>query len=311
MEIKEICNQKERFMNLLLEADPEETVVNKYIKNGEMYGLFENDRCLCVAVITKVDKDTCELKNIATLKEARGKGYAKKIIKYVFEKYKNNHKRMIVGTTENMIPFYVLNGFTKYHHTVKNFFLNNYQKDIYDGNLHCIDMFYYSKEFNKIDDFNYKAEKISEDIRENVNNILINEWGSTDIVIRGKIVDGTKLQGYVALKDNEIIGLITYMIENEECEICSLDSFIENKGIGTSLINKVEEVAKENKCKKLKLITTNDNIRGIAFYQKRGFTITDIYKNAMETSRKIKPQIPICAKNGILNKDEIEFQKSI
>ena len=57
------------------------------------------------------------------------------------------YKRMIVGTSENMIPFYDLNGFTKYHHTVKNFFVDNYNEEIWDGDLHCIDMYYYSKEF--------------------------------------------------------------------------------------------------------------------------------------------------------------------
>ena len=88
------------------------------------------------------------MKNISTDIEYRGNGYASKIIKYVFEIYKSKYKRMIVGTTENMIPFYVLNGFTKYHHTVKNFFVDNYKDEIWDGKLQCIDMYYYSKEFN-------------------------------------------------------------------------------------------------------------------------------------------------------------------
>lgn len=63
------------------------------------------------------------------------------------------------------------------------------------------------------------------------------------IIIRGKVIDGTKLDGFIALKNNKIVGLITYMIEANECEICSLNSFIENKGIGTALINKVKEYA--------------------------------------------------------------------
>lgn len=212
---------------------------------------------------------------------------------------------MIVETTENMIPFYVLNGFTKYHHTVKNFFVDNYDEEIWDGDLHCIDMYYYSKEFKKLD---YSIIKISEDIREKVNNILINEWEATDIIIRGKVVDGTKLDGFVALKDNKIIGLITYMIEKNECEICSLNSFIENNGIGTNLINKVKECVKQNNCQKLKLVTTNDNIRALEFYQRRGFVITKFYKNAIENSRKIKPQIPMFADNGLPIRDEIELE---
>ena len=68
------------------------------------------------------------------------------LIQYVFNEYKGKYKRMIVGTTENMIPFYVLNGFTKYYKTAKNFFVDNYKKEIWDGNLHCIDMYYYAKE---------------------------------------------------------------------------------------------------------------------------------------------------------------------
>ena len=66
---------------------------------------------------------------------------------------------MIVGTTENMIPFYVRNGFTKYYKTVKNFFGDNYQEKIYDGNLQCIDMYYYSKEFENMAYINFDGNK--------------------------------------------------------------------------------------------------------------------------------------------------------
>lgn len=146
MEIRKILDNKEDYMFLLLEADPEEDVVKKYLDSSEMYVGFENNKLICEIVIVKVNEDECELKNIATDKDSRGKGFAGELIKYVFEQYKNKYKRIIVGTTENMIPYYVLNGFTKYHHTVKNFFIDNYKEEIWDGNLHCIDMYYYSKE---------------------------------------------------------------------------------------------------------------------------------------------------------------------
>ena len=125
MQIKKIENEKNKYMNILLEADPDEEIVNKYLEYGDMYVGFEENNPVCVIIITKFDDLTCELKNIATLPEARGKGYAGKLIKFVFEEYKEKYGKMIVGTTENMIPFYVLNGFTKYHHTVKNFFIDN------------------------------------------------------------------------------------------------------------------------------------------------------------------------------------------
>ena len=154
----------------------------------------------------------------------------------------------------------------------------------------------------------YNIEKITEKNRQKVNDILINEWEATNIIIRGKIIDGTKLDGFLAVKDNEIIGLITYMIENNECEIVSLNSFEENKGIATRLINIVKELAVKKKCVRLKLITTNDNIKGIEFYQKRGFVFSNIYVNAIESSRKLKPEIPMFADNGLPIRDEIEYE---
>lgn len=75
MEIKKINNEeKEKYMDLILEADPDKEVVKKYINNGDMYGIFENEKCVCEIIITKVDKDTCELKNISTDINFRGKG---------------------------------------------------------------------------------------------------------------------------------------------------------------------------------------------------------------------------------------------
>lgn len=147
LKVIKIEKNKNKYINLLLEADPDSSVVSKYIEKGEMYVIEEQGKALAEIVITEVDNETCELKNIATLSEARGRGLAKILIKYVFNEYKIKYKRMIVGTTENMIPFYVLNGFTKYFKTVKNFFVDNYKEEIWDGNLQCIDMYYYSKEF--------------------------------------------------------------------------------------------------------------------------------------------------------------------
>lgn len=305
MEIIEIKENKKQYMELLLEADPDKEVIEKYIENSDMYVLINDNVVVSEVVIVKLNDDEYELKNIATLPEARGNGYARQLIKYVFEKYRNICRRMIVGTTENMIPFYVMNGFNKYHHTVKNFFVDNYSEEVWDGELHCIDMYYYAKEFKKVD---YELKEISSENREEVNQILITEWEATDIIIRGKVVDGTKVPGVIAYKDNKIIGLITYIIENNECEIVSLNSYIENKGIGTALIENVKEIAIKEKCNRLKLVTTNDNIRGIEFYQRRGFIFSALYKDAIEISRKLKPEIPMYADNGLPIRDEIEFE---
>ena len=145
MKIEKVIDNKENYLELLLEADPEVDVVKQYLNCGDMYILLDEEKVASIAIVIKVNDEECELKNIATDKTCRGKGFAGELIKYIFEEYKDEFKRMIVGTTENMIPFYVLNGFTKYHHTVKNFFVDNYEEEIWDGDLHCIDMYYYYK----------------------------------------------------------------------------------------------------------------------------------------------------------------------
>lgn len=144
MEIKKLVkSEKEKYMDLFLEADPEIDVVEKYLNYGDAYGMFDNNKIVCVLVVTKVDNDICELKNIATSKEYRGKGYGKQLINEIASLYKDKYKKMIVGTTENNIPFYVKCGFDRYYKTVKNFFIDNYKEEVWDGELQCIDMYYY------------------------------------------------------------------------------------------------------------------------------------------------------------------------
>jgi N-acetylglutamate synthase-like GNAT family acetyltransferase len=128
------------------------------------------------------------------------------------------------------------------------------------------------------------GEKIMESIkkidakdRNQVIEFLQKEWGNTVIVLReGEIFDLKDEEGFVIFDNNKIIGLLTYRISQDRCEILSLDSKIENKGIGTALIENVKEYAKINNCSKLHVITTNDNLRTIGFYQKRGFHLVKL-----------------------------------
>ena len=147
--IKKEKENKEKYMDLLLEADPEREVVEKYLKDGELFVLTYKDMIVCVAVVTKVDEKTCELKNISTNEKYRGQGFGKKMIKYLFEIYRLKYDKMIVGTSENNIPFYIKQGFDKYYKTIKNFFIDNYNEKILDGDLQCIDIYYYSKDLRK------------------------------------------------------------------------------------------------------------------------------------------------------------------
>lgn len=145
---------------------------------------------------------------------------------------------------------------------------------------------------------------------EKVKDFLKKQWGSTEMVISSGVFDCSKLDGFAVLNDNaQITGLITYYMTEKECEIISLDSLEEKKGIGTLLVARVEEEALENKCTHVKLITTNDNLLAMRFYQKRGYYLAELLKNAVETARKIKPQIPFTGYDDIPIRDEMVLEK--
>lgn len=157
----------------------------------------------------------------------------------------------------------------------------------------------------------YKIKKFTVKYKNDVKKIAEKEWGSNFVVSMGKCYELEKLKGFVVVKNVRVVGFVSYEIEEGECEIVAIYSAIENNGIGSALIQKVKEVAKKNKCARIKLITTNDNIKAIYFYQKRGFSIAKIYVDAVKSSRKLKPQIPLIAENGIAIRDEIEFEMKI
>lgn len=144
--------------------------------------------------------------------------------------------------------------------------------------------------------------------------LLREHWGSEKIVSKGKVVDASTLPRIVARNERgEIVGLATYLItpENGGCELVTLDAFVESSGIGTKLINLVEDQVKKNNCKRVWLITTNDNPEAAIFYVKRGYRLIDVRLNALDESRKLKPEIPKIGKYGIALNDEWEFEKIV
>ena len=148
MQVKKIEN-KEDYIDLLLEADPSKDMIHKYLSDSDVYALKKEDELISIAVILHIDRKTLELKNIVTTEKYRNKGYAKTLLKSLCGNYKQKYDRMLVGTTENNIPFYVKQGFDKYEKTIKNFFIDNYKEEIKDGDLICTDLIYYSKDLKK------------------------------------------------------------------------------------------------------------------------------------------------------------------
>lgn len=157
-------------------------------------------------------------------------------------------------------------------------------------------------------EFNLEILEITNADKEFISDFITENWGSHFSVSKGKMHDVVNLPGFICKHDDKIAGLITYHIENEGCEIVTLNSKIGNKGLGSQLIQKVLEVAKEHLCNRVWLITTNDNIQAIRFYQKRGFDWIDFHRDVIDESRKLKPEIPKLGNDDIPIRHEIEFE---
>src|SRR5882724_13085210 len=118
-------------------------------------------------------------------------------------------------------------------------------------------------------------------------------WGSERAVSRGQVFHVAELPGFVVLSDDdEIEGLVTYVVEGEQCEVVSLDAVEQGVGVGTALLERAVEAARAAGCRQVQLITTNDNMRALRFYQRRGFRLVALHPGALERSRKLKPEIP-------------------
>lgn len=128
------------------------------------------------------------------------------------------------------------------------------------------------------------------------------------IVSRGRVHHLGGLPGFCAVADGSVEAAVYYCCEDGVCEIVSLDSRQENLGIGTKLMELVIREAARLGCSKVWLITSNDNTRAIRFYQRRGFDMVAVHREAITEARKLKPTIPLLGYDGIPVRHEVEFE---
>ncbi|HIT73539.1 GNAT family N-acetyltransferase [Tyzzerella sp. An114] len=145
MKIIEVKENKKKYIELLILADEQEDMIDKYIDKGTMFILYDNGvKSECI--ITDEGNGVVEIKNIATLPEYQNKGYGKYLIKFIEEKYKHKFNILRVGTGDSIltIPFYKKCGF-KESYRIKNFFVDNYNNPIFECGVQLIDMVYLEK----------------------------------------------------------------------------------------------------------------------------------------------------------------------
>ena len=141
-----------------------------------------------------------------------------------------------------------------------------------------------------------------------VGQFVTQHWGADVMVTKGKAFRISEMLGFAAMQNNALVGLLSYRLDQDQCEITSLDSLNEGQGIGTALIEQVNQAARMQGCKRLWLITTNDNTHAIRFYQRRGFVLVAVHRHAVDAARNIKPEIPLIGRDGIPIRDEIEME---
>jgi GNAT superfamily N-acetyltransferase len=150
---------------------------------------------------------------------------------------------------------------------------------------------------------------LTDDRRDWAAALLLDRWGGIESVSRGRLLRADLLPGFVALAGSEAVGLATYKIDGDQCELVTIDSLA--PGAGTGLLSAVAAAARQAGCRRLWLITTNDNVDALRFYQRRGFVLVAVHRDAMAQSRRIKPSIPLVGMHGIPLRDEIELELAL
>lgn len=156
----------------------------------------------------------------------------------------------------------------------------------------------------------FTIRKIEKEDRDWIHRWLIFQWGAEIVISHGVVFHPADLPGFIAIDSasQEPVGLITYIFDEDNCEIITLDSLREGIGIGNALIEAVKNYARSAGCSRLFLVTTNDNVYSLRFYQKRGFRVKKIHVGTADRAREKKPEIPLVGYFGIPIHDEIELE---
>jgi len=141
---------------------------------------------------------------------------------------------------------------------------------------------------------------------------MTERWGVPLAAGGGRLHRLDDLPGFAAVSaDGAVAGVLTYLVDADVCELVSIDSVAQGKGVGTALLEAACEAAAAAGCRRVRLITTNDNLDALRFYQRRGFALTELRPEAVDQSRRMKPQIPLVGAYGIPIRDELVLVREL
>ena len=141
---------------------------------------------------------------------------------------------------------------------------------------------------------------------------FLGERSSLRVARRGELLDSPDHPAFLAWTDDELVGVATYVIDGEGCELLTLHAQHLFEGVGTALVEAVVGAAREAGCLRLWVVTTNDNVDALRFYQRRGFRLTKLRPGAVDVSREtLKPEIPLVGAHEIPLRDELELEMAL
>lgn len=137
-------------------------------------------------------------------------------------------------------------------------------------------------------------------------------FGAARMALRGRLMNPAEHAGFITADGGSPVGFVTYEIRGRECEITSIVAVARQRGIGSLLLRAVLDHARASGCSRLRVVTTNDNLSALRFYQRRGFSIACVHRGAVDSARRdLKPEIPLTGESGIPLRDEIELEMRI
>jgi ribosomal protein S18 acetylase RimI-like enzyme len=137
-------------------------------------------------------------------------------------------------------------------------------------------------------------------------------WNALHVARRDELVDSLSHPAVLAWSAGKLCGVATYLIARDDCELLTLHAENPLKGIGTELLGNVQEIARRAGCTRLRVVTTNDNVDALRFYQRRGFRLVALRPGAVDRSRALlKPEIPESGAYAIPLRDELELEMDL
>ncbi len=152
------------------------------------------------------------------------------------------------------------------------------------------------------------VRQIAQGDRDWVAETLVLEWTSTSVARLGEIVEAAGLPGYLATLGGRRVGLVLVDVKDRAYEVVAISTTEPRRGIGRALMGRCVAEARARGCRRVWIVTTNNNLAAIGFYQRLGMDLCALHRHGVHVSRKLKPTIPVRDATGVRIDHELEFE---